>query len=192
MLRMIAGDRQAQRFGAVHELTGIHRFQADWEREASLRLRAGDQGVLDLYERHGCIRAGTEAEMIEAVVDGYVTHTYAHRQSLALASSNGQAADLATRIRDRFVADGALSNDAVVLLHNGCVAGSGDLIQCRKIDRSVNDPTGEVVANRDVFGVISVEEDGSLLVRRKLDDRWGDHFILPASYVERHVELAYA
>jgi hypothetical protein len=192
MLRMIAGDREAQRFGAVHELTEIHRFEAEWERDASLRLRVGDSAVLDRYDRHGRIRGGTNAEMVEAVVNGYATDTYAGETSLALASTSAQAAELATRIRNRFVEDGALSNDAVVLLRNGCVAGPGDLVQCRKNDRSVNDPTGKVVANRDVFGVVSVEGDGSLVVRRKLGDRWGDRFVLPAAYVETHVELAYA
>lgn len=35
----------------------------DWERQASLRLRAGDPGVLIEYERQGRVRGGTLEEM---------------------------------------------------------------------------------------------------------------------------------
>ena len=43
----------------VHELARLHRFTHPWEAAASLRLRAGDPGVLDVYESHGRITAGT-------------------------------------------------------------------------------------------------------------------------------------
>ena len=34
------------------------RFRAEWERDASLRLRAGDIDVLSTYDEHGRIRGG--------------------------------------------------------------------------------------------------------------------------------------
>ena len=43
----------------VHELARLHRFTHPWEAAASLRLRAGDPAVLDVYEAHGRIIAGT-------------------------------------------------------------------------------------------------------------------------------------
>jgi conjugative relaxase-like TrwC/TraI family protein len=41
------------------ELGQVHRFVHVWERDASLRLRAGDVGVLDEYAEHGRIYGGT-------------------------------------------------------------------------------------------------------------------------------------
>ena len=49
-------------YGAV-ELDQVHRFRNHWERTASLRLRAGDPGVLTEYERHGRLHAGTPEHM---------------------------------------------------------------------------------------------------------------------------------
>ena len=39
--------------GQVIELTELHRFTHPWEAAATLRLRAGDPGVLDTYARAG-------------------------------------------------------------------------------------------------------------------------------------------
>ena len=39
-------------FGAI-ELERVHRFDNEWERDASLRLRQGDITVADLYQQHG-------------------------------------------------------------------------------------------------------------------------------------------
>jgi hypothetical protein len=39
------------------ELSGVHRFSHDWERHASLRLRARDAAVIATYHQHGRIRS---------------------------------------------------------------------------------------------------------------------------------------
>ena len=38
------------------------RFAEDWERDASLRLRAGDNAALEEYAEHGRITGGDRAE----------------------------------------------------------------------------------------------------------------------------------
>ena len=45
-------------------LEEVRRFSHAWEREASLRLRAGDVEVLAEYDRRGRIKDGSRAEMI--------------------------------------------------------------------------------------------------------------------------------
>ena len=49
-------------FGAI-ELERVHRFDNEWERDASLRLRRGDVTVADLYEQHGRLHGGTVTQM---------------------------------------------------------------------------------------------------------------------------------
>jgi len=55
MFRLLATEVPAA------ELTEVHRFRAQWEADASVRLRAGDLGVIAVYDRHGRIR-GADAE----------------------------------------------------------------------------------------------------------------------------------
>jgi hypothetical protein len=57
-------------FGAI-ELGRVHRFNHDWERDASLRLRQGDATVIDTYEKEDRLHGGTARQMRKAVVDGW-------------------------------------------------------------------------------------------------------------------------
>src|SRR5207342_446644 len=45
-------------FGAI-ELDQVHRFEEEWERDASLRLRSGDVTVAEIYDAHGRLHGGT-------------------------------------------------------------------------------------------------------------------------------------
>jgi hypothetical protein len=52
--------------GARYELAEARRFTAEWERDASLRLRASDAGVLRDYHQHGrLLDAGTRGQAEE-------------------------------------------------------------------------------------------------------------------------------
>jgi hypothetical protein len=52
--------------GARYELAEARRFTHEWEREASLRLRAGDETVLRTYHQHGRLLDSGTAEDAEA------------------------------------------------------------------------------------------------------------------------------
>ena len=54
-------------FGAI-ELDRVHRFDNEWERDASLRLRRGDVSVAEVYEAHGRLHSGTRNQMERASV----------------------------------------------------------------------------------------------------------------------------
>src|SRR5262249_29302662 len=45
-------------------LSEVRRFTKPWEREASLRLRAGDPSVVELYERKGRVLGGSRDDVV--------------------------------------------------------------------------------------------------------------------------------
>jgi hypothetical protein len=79
--------------GARYELAEARRFSHEWEREASLRLRAGDETVLRTYHQHGRLLDSGTAEDAEASAAGaWLGDTLAGRRSLLIVDSNEQAA----------------------------------------------------------------------------------------------------
>jgi hypothetical protein len=61
------------------ELEHVHRFDNDWERDASLRLRHGDVTVADAYDEHGRLHGGTRNQIERASVTAW----WERRQSCA-------------------------------------------------------------------------------------------------------------
>jgi ATP-dependent exoDNAse (exonuclease V) alpha subunit len=57
-------------YGAI-ELDQVHRFAKQWEWEASLRLRNGDPGVLDEYDRRRHLHDGTRPDMETGILDAW-------------------------------------------------------------------------------------------------------------------------
>ena len=91
MLALLVADNGA------HQLEQVHRFDSDWEREASLRLRAGDTSVIPEYEDRGRLQAGTAEQMQAAAVRGYLADTLDGKDSLLIVGSNDEAAQLVGR-----------------------------------------------------------------------------------------------
>lgn len=198
VMGLIANDAEVRRAGAVHELSEVVRFEARWEREASLRLRDGDAEVLNVYARHGRIDAGDERAMVGAAYEAFVTDILAGKRSLLIAPTAAQAAELSTRVRDELVQLGRVSNDRTAVLGDQCLVGVGDIIQCRRNDRLIRHSDGRPVSNRDVFLVEMVMRNRSLVVRRDLgrnkagEQLWGKAFQIDSDYTAEHVQLAYA
>ena len=83
------------------ELGQVHRFSHEWERDASLRLRAGDVDALDDYAAHDRIYGGTaEANEHRAVRFALADHL-AGRRVFVLAGTNERAARVAGRVPGR-------------------------------------------------------------------------------------------
>ena len=59
LFRLLATETNAA------ELTGVRRFHAEWERAASLRLRAGDRSVVEEYLSQGRVVGGERSVMVE-------------------------------------------------------------------------------------------------------------------------------
>ncbi|QYG95849.1 relaxase domain-containing protein (plasmid) [Iamia sp. SCSIO 61187] len=184
MLRQLVAEH-----GAAH-LTGIHRFAAQWERDASTRLRDGDTTVVDDYDDHDRIRGGDTEEMAEAAYQGWLADTLDGRASVLVTATNETAAELAGRARAELIRRGLVDDGRSVDLRDGNRASVGDQIVTRRNDRTIAaGTTGRFVANRDRWAIEKVRRDGGLIVCHA---EHGQRAHLPAAYVAADVELAYA
>jgi len=177
-------------------LETVRRFRAEWERPASLRLRAGDRAVLNEYDKRGRFRDGSREEMFGAASQAYVADTIDGREAALIASTNDDAAELSGLVREQLVELGRVTADGVPVSH-GNLAGPGDLIQTRE-NINVWDSTGKQVLNRRRYQVLEYHRDGSITARRHdgLDEngvpQLGGTVRLPADYLAEHVDLGYA
>jgi conjugative relaxase-like TrwC/TraI family protein len=186
----------------TYTLADVRRFTTPWERDASLRLRAGDRDALTEYDRHGrLLTHPTPDAAMDAVAAAAVADRLGGRTVLVLTGTNAQAAAVATRVRDRLVALGIVTEAGVLLGRDGCTAGVGDVIATRRNDRALT------VTNRAQYVIDTVHDDGSLTVHplapgdqppttgtRQDDDQGVEPRAvhLPADYVAAHVQLGYA
>ena len=182
-----------------YQLSTVQRFEQDWEREASLRLRAGDADVLPDYDQRGRILEGTAEQMADAACRRWLADHLSGKQTLLLATSNAHAAELARRARDELAALGLVATDSLTELADGNVAGVGDLIVARQNDRIEAGEPGRRLANRDVLRIDGWEEravERVAVVRRVTgrdpltgEVRWSARFELPESYLGQHANL---
>jgi len=172
------------------ELQTVHRFKNDWEKQASLRLREGDLDVLELYEQHGRINAGTAEEMRRRAVLNYVHDTALRgRSSVLVTATNDEAAQVSAEVQQRLAGMGQLGWIEVERLADGNRAYRHDLVQARKNNRQVRTSGAlTMVTNRERYRVVGWWGD-ELEVER--EDGAGRAW-LPREYVENHLVLGYA
>jgi conjugative relaxase-like TrwC/TraI family protein len=77
------------------ELHEVRRFASPWEADASLQLRRGDKTALAAYDTHGRIRAGDREAMHDKAAMGFLADFLEGKDSVLVAGSNAEAADLA-------------------------------------------------------------------------------------------------
>jgi conjugative relaxase-like TrwC/TraI family protein len=179
---------------AALRLTQLHRFTNDWEADASLQLRAGDQDIIAVYAAHGRIVGGDVANLETAAYDAWRDDERMGLTSLLLVGTNARASHLSARARADLVDMGKVEPDGVPL-HDGNLAGVGDRIVTRLNDARVRDHNDQQVANRDHWIVRARGRDGRLTVERLSNSTGrptGQQVQLTADYVLADVELAYA
>ena len=200
-LRLLGDDRQlaavesggalrliASEAGAVH-LDTVHRFAHAGEAAAAARIRVGDAGGLDHYQASGLIQGGEHTEMVEAAYAGWLADMRTGRTSLLITGRNEDVTALSARARADRVTAGQVESEGVSL-HDGNAAGAGDWVVVRENDRRIRSTGGRVWArNGETFTVTARNPDGSMTARHQ---GTGAILTLPASYVARAVELAYA
>ena len=172
-------------FGAI-ELERVHRFEHEWERPASLRLRSGDVTVVDDYDAHGRLCGGTVDQMERAAVARWATCRAEGKTVALMAPTNEAVERLNQRCQRDRVRRGELDDS------NGLPAGPytlhvGDEIATRQNDRRLVTDRGEIVRNRSTWTIHEILPDGSIAVTGR-----NGRIDLPAAYVAEHVELAYA
>jgi conjugative relaxase-like TrwC/TraI family protein len=172
--------------GAI-ELGRVHRFNHDWERDASLRLRRGDVSVVDLYERHERLHGGTSGQMRRAVVKAWGEATDRGGTVSMMAPTNAAVVSLNLEAQRRRLDAGQLDATGRSIEIGSYRIHAGDLVSTRQNARQLVTDRHLMVKNRDRWTVETVYRDGGLSVAGKTGS-----VRLPAEYVAEHVELAYA
>ena len=174
-------------FGAI-ELERVHRFDNEWERDASLRLRRGDVTVADLYEQHGRLHGGTVTQMERQAVARWWELRSGGNAALLMTPTNEAAERLNARCQHTRIRHGELDtsgpSSTTVGVHRIFV---GDEIATRRNDRRLVTDRGVTVKNRAVWTIDQIRPDGSLTATGK-----SGTVMLPCEYVAEHVDLAYA
>jgi AAA domain/TrwC relaxase len=158
------------------------RFTESWEREASLRLRAGDQAVIAEYDRRGRILAGSREQMLDECYQRWLADHLQGKDSIMIAAGNADALELSRRARADLIRYGRVHDGPQVGLRDGATATAGDLIMAR---RNVH---GQAIANRQVYRIQFVHKDGSATVCLRGTGTVKD---LPAAYLAQECHLAY-
>ena len=187
-MRLIARDLGHWR------LREVRRFTEPWEAKASLRMRDGDVKVWDAYRTRGRIRSGPQDQVYAGAVTQWITDYLRGKQTLLLAGTNAEAAELARQARQALIDYTVLDGSAEITLADGNDAGTGDLVRARlnvKIDAG-----GQELTNRDTLRITGWRGDGdrreAVAVRQTGRDTWSAPFTVPAAYLEQSAELVYA
>ena len=171
------------------ELHEVRRFTSPWEAAASLQLRRGDTTALAAYDAHGRIRAGDREAMHDKAAMGFLADFLAGKDSVLVAGSNAEAADLARRVQDKLIGAGRVQQPHLELA-DGNQAGIGDLVRARENAKTI-DAGGQPLANRDVLR-IEGPVHGQIRVRRQAEGGWSQPFLISEQYLADHGELGYA
>jgi conjugative relaxase-like TrwC/TraI family protein len=175
---------------AIEHLERVHRFSAEWEADASLRLRRGDLTALDDYDEHGRIHGALTATDARHQVIGRWRELRAGGDDVVmLAATNDSASELNRAAQRLRLAAGEVARPLrPVTLGDGAQLLIGDEVQTRRNDRSLTTDVGVTVKNRHRWIVDEIGSDGSLTV---VDGERG-RVTLPRGYVADAVSLAYA
>lgn len=177
------------RTNPVHHLEQIHRFTNRWEADASLALRRGDTAVIETYAAHGRIIPGTLDQHVAAISDRWLT-AHQHGQSVAVTTTANEHVDLLNRaIQHARLDAGHLDQHATATISGGQAVYVGDVIATRRNDRRLIASDGDIVRNRELWTVASINDHGDVTATRYASTAT---VILPGVYVAEHVQLGYA
>ena len=183
MFRLLAQEVPAA------ELHEVRRFDAQWEREASVRLRDGDLAAVAAYDRHGRIRGADEEAAYDRAASMWLADHLRGKDVLLLAGSNAEAADLSRRVQAKLTQMGSVGPPQAAL-SDGNHAGVGDLVRAR-LNTEI-DAGGRQLTNRDTLTVTAFRGPDAEVRRQRLDGTWTGPFRVPRAYLARNAELAYA
>ena len=182
MFRLLAREVPAA------ELHEVRRFEAQWEREASVRLRDGDLAAVAAYDRHGRIRGADEEAAYDRAASMWLADHLRGKNVLLLAGSNAEAADLSRRVQARLIQLGTVGPPQAAL-SDGNQAGVGDLVRAR-LNTEI-DAGGRKLTNRDTLKITALRGPDAEVRRQRQDGTWTEPFRVPRSYLARNAELGY-
>ena len=173
----------------VAQLHEVRRFDAAWERQASIRLRDGDLAAVTVYDRHGRIRGADHEAACERAASMWLADHLHGKDVLLLAGSNAEAADLSRRVQIRLTQLGSVGRPQAPL-SDGNHAGVGDMVRAR-LNTEI-DAGGSQLTNRDTLKVTAFRGPDAQVRRQRPDGTWTGTFRVPLAYLAVHAELAYA
>ena len=183
MFRLLAREVPAAQ---LHE---VRRFRAQWERDASVRLRDGDLAAVAAYDRHGRIRGADEQAAYDRAASMWLADHLRGKDVLLLAGSNAEAAELSHRVQAKLTQMGSVGPPQAAL-SDGNHAGVGNLVRAR-LNTEI-DAGGRQLTNRDTLNITAFRGPDVQVRRQRLDRTWTEPFRVPRTYLARHAELAYA
>jgi conjugative relaxase-like TrwC/TraI family protein len=113
------------------ELGVVRRFRNEWERDASLKLRAGRRTAIDQYAKHGRITGGPREDILDRLYAAWRADVHAGRTAVMVAADFATVAELNARARIDRVASGTVAA-ASITTSNGTTIGIGDLVVTRR------------------------------------------------------------
>jgi ATP-dependent exoDNAse (exonuclease V) alpha subunit len=150
---------QARRQGYL-QLTEPVRFAHQWERDATLRLRAGDASVAEVYDQQARLFGGSPEEVLEGAAQMAVTLLADGKDVILMARAREHVGELSRRVRGELTRLGIAGDDQAVPLAEGARAGVHDLVMIRKNDHRAG------LANGDIVRVEAIEDDGRVRIRK--------------------------
>ncbi|WP_248305762.1 MobF family relaxase [Agromyces sp. H66] len=176
-------DMAAQLLPRVHRMTAVHRFVDPEYAALTVQMRHGEhpEAVFDRLRALGLVEIHESPDaLLEALAGEW-------REGCAMTvATNDEARELNARIREDRVRAGDVDHSRTVIGSDGLSIGRGDVIQTRRNDSGVR------VANRQVWVVRSVGDDGALWATERAAGNRPRSVRLPADYVAEHTHLAYA
>lgn len=169
------------------ELDRVHRFDNDWERDASLRLRRGEVEVAEVYNHNGRLHGGSLQRMRNEAVARWWGERQGGRTALLMSPTNETVVDLNLQCQRRRLKAGELVPDDGAALAGRYVLFVGEQIATRKNDRALLTDRGQMVRNRAEWTVRAIHQDQSVTVEGA-----SGVVRLPKEFVAEHVDLAYA
>ena len=171
------------------ELQSIRRFTADWEPEATRRLRVRDRTVAALYDDRGRINPTSMDRAVDDVARTWIDDVRDGHDALIVVDTNRAAADVSRACQQQLLDDRRLGADVIHVLGDGNPVHQGDLIQTRRNTAAIATSDGSRVLNRDVWRVAGPAPGGGL---EAVHIQRGTHAVLPSAYLDEHAVLAYA
>ncbi len=171
------------------QLHEVRRFDAAWERKASVRLRDGDLAGAAAYDRHGRIRGADAEAACDRAAGMWLADHLRGKDVLLLAGSNAEAAELSRRVQAKLARMGSVGPPQAPL-SDGNHAGIGDLIRAR-LNTEI-EAGGRALTNRDTLQVTAFRGPDAEVRRQRPDGTWTGTFRVSRTYLAGNAELAYA
>ena len=199
-VRLIGDNQQLAAIGAggvlrdidhtygSYQLSELMRFTDPAEAAATLALREGRPEALGFYLDHQRIHIGDQATLIEGLFTDWQSDRATGVDSIMLAPTRDQVADLNARARNARLEADTNPPGPEVKLADGNHASVGDIVITRRNERKLPISKTDWVKNNYRWQVLQVKRD-RLVVQHTTS---GLRVTLPADYVTEDTELGYA